>query len=321
MASRKRIATHNGSFHCDEVLAVHILRHTAEYAGADVVRSRDPAVLAAADAVVDVGEVYDFDSRRFDHHQRNFDEVFSGFQLRPKETILSSAGLVYRHFGREAVGNILAAAGVAVGEEEDLRALYYEVYDRFVEAVDAIDNGIRQFQVSGPPRYYFGSGLSARVGEMNTEWNEPSDDEAQAVNFAKAMAIVGVEFDACVEKTARTWLPLQIKVAQAMAARREEDMEGRVLVLLEWPWTVPWTSHILAVEDGEAEQGERKPVKYVVCKGKSEREQWRMSAVKDGLYRTTMPEAWRRLQNKALEEVTAIDGCTFCDKFGVNGGI
>lgn len=44
------------------------------------------------DIVVDVGAVYDEDSRRFDHHQRGFGEVFGhGFQ-----TKLSSAGLIYK---------------------------------------------------------------------------------------------------------------------------------------------------------------------------------------------------------------------------------
>jgi len=49
--------------------------------------------LGTCDIVVDVGAVYDESLKRFDHHQRGFDEVFGhGFQ-----TKLSSAGLIYKY--------------------------------------------------------------------------------------------------------------------------------------------------------------------------------------------------------------------------------
>jgi len=48
--------------------------------------------LSTCDIVVDVGAVYDENLKRFDHHQRGFEEVFGhGFQ-----TKLSSAGLIYK---------------------------------------------------------------------------------------------------------------------------------------------------------------------------------------------------------------------------------
>lgn len=101
------IGTHNGTFHCDEALAVFLLRQTSTYRNSgkfwiiylchltwllELKRSRDPAVLDTCDIVVDVGAVYDESKQRFDHHQRGFTEVLGhGF-----ETKLSSAGLVYK---------------------------------------------------------------------------------------------------------------------------------------------------------------------------------------------------------------------------------
>lgn len=102
------IGTHNGTFHCDEALAVFLLRQTNTFRDAgkvilysrnsysyfplDLTRSRDPDVLGKCDVVVDVGAVYDEVALRFDHHQRGFTEVFGhGF-----ETKLSSAGLIYK---------------------------------------------------------------------------------------------------------------------------------------------------------------------------------------------------------------------------------
>ena len=59
---------------------------------AELIRTRDPATLDTCDIVVDVGAVYDENLKRFDHHQRGFEEVFGyGFQ-----TKLSSAGLIYK---------------------------------------------------------------------------------------------------------------------------------------------------------------------------------------------------------------------------------
>jgi hypothetical protein len=37
----------------------------------------------------------------------------------------------------------------------------------FIEAVDAVDNGVGQWDISGPPRYVNNTTLSARVGQLN----------------------------------------------------------------------------------------------------------------------------------------------------------
>jgi hypothetical protein len=58
-AAAPRVGTHSGTFHADEALGCFLLRQTARFAGAEIVRSRDPAVLEPLDAVIDVGGVYD----------------------------------------------------------------------------------------------------------------------------------------------------------------------------------------------------------------------------------------------------------------------
>ena len=59
------------------------------------------------------------DSNRFDHHQRGFEETLN----EQSPTKLSSAGLIYKHFGRQVLRNVL--------EEEDetvLSLIYDKVY-------------------------------------------------------------------------------------------------------------------------------------------------------------------------------------------------
>ncbi|MCS4558828.1 MYG1 family protein, partial [Shewanella sp. C32] len=56
--SKKYIGTHNGTFHCDEALAVSMLKLLPKFAAHDVLRTRDEAKLAQCEAVVDVGGIY-----------------------------------------------------------------------------------------------------------------------------------------------------------------------------------------------------------------------------------------------------------------------
>jgi hypothetical protein len=88
----KKVGTHNGSFHCDEVLGCFMIRLTKKFEEAEIIRSRDQKVLDTMDAVLDVGGIYDPATDRYDHHQRGFEQAFGhGFV-----TKLSSAGLVYK---------------------------------------------------------------------------------------------------------------------------------------------------------------------------------------------------------------------------------
>lgn len=127
------IGTHNGHFHADEALAVFLLRLLPEYASASLIRTRDPETLATCSIVVDVGGVHDHTAFRYDHHQREFSATFPG-----KHTKLSSAGLVWMHYGKRIVSVV---TGLEV-ESPETELLYQKLYDDFVEAFDANDNGI-----------------------------------------------------------------------------------------------------------------------------------------------------------------------------------
>lgn len=52
-------------------------------------------------------------------------------------TKLSSAGLVYKHYGREVVAGVMGLDA----SHPDVETVYLAVYKKFMEAVDAIDNG------------------------------------------------------------------------------------------------------------------------------------------------------------------------------------
>ena len=53
-------------------------------------------------------------------------------------TKLSSAGLVYLHFGEDIIATILSTQP----DDTITRVIFDKVYENFVEEIDGIDNGI-----------------------------------------------------------------------------------------------------------------------------------------------------------------------------------
>lgn len=77
---------------------------------------------------------------------RDFAHTMKSLNIMDFDTKLSSAGLIYAHFGKRVIGALL---GLVHGDPV-IDILYKKIYETFVEAVDAIDNGIPQYD--GEPR-------------------------------------------------------------------------------------------------------------------------------------------------------------------------
>lgn len=130
------LGTHDGSFHCDEALALSLLKILPEYRNSDILRSRNPELLSQCHLLADVGAIFDPETRRFDHHQKEFTGVLQGYN-----TKLSSAGLVYQHFGREILKEILTIDNL-LPKDDFVEICFHKLYKGFIEHIDAIDNGI-----------------------------------------------------------------------------------------------------------------------------------------------------------------------------------
>ncbi|MEI7513632.1 MAG: MYG1 family protein [bacterium] len=116
----KIIATHDGKFHADDVCAVSALALLID-GPIEVIRTRDPELIAKADFVVDVGGVFDEGKNRFDHHQ----EVGAG--ERENGIPYAAFGLVWKTYGEKLCGSKEVAKMIEKG---------------IVQPVDAIDNGV-----------------------------------------------------------------------------------------------------------------------------------------------------------------------------------
>lgn len=104
---------------------------------------------------------------------------------------LSSAGLVYAHFGLEVIKEILTKHDLEISKG-DLLKIYVSLYDGLIEEIDALDNGIPMFP-DGTPRYTISTHLGSRVHRLNPEWNSKNDISLDEL-FSNAVTLVGTEF-------------------------------------------------------------------------------------------------------------------------------
>ena len=107
-------------------------------------------------------------------------------EIRKKEiTKLSSAGLIYKYYGKEVLASIAADYGKTLTPEQ-LDQLYGSIYKSFILEIDAIDNGV---DPADDYRYSISTHLSARVANYNSPWNAPEGAYSQHDQFKRAMKI------------------------------------------------------------------------------------------------------------------------------------
>jgi len=318
----------SGHFHADEALAVSMLRLLPTYANSPLVRTRDPDVLKTCHTVVDVGAVYDDTQKRYDHHQREFNTTFPGHA-----TKLSSAGLVYMHFGKDIIATV---TGLAPGADLDI--LYEKIYTDFVEAFDANDNGVnviapkdleaagltkkfedRGFSIASVvSRYNYSSSKSADAGKSKEALQADEDGR-----FAKASVFVGEQFFIELTDRASSWLPARNSVKKAYEERLQFDHQGRILVL---PEGMPWADHLYTLEkESPIPQGVAPQVLYVLFPESTEPDsKWRIRAVskENGGFenRKDLPDPWKGVRDDQLDQITGIPGGVFVHAAGFIGG-
>lgn len=141
-----KIITHSGSFHADEVFGTASLKRV--FLDAEIVRSRDPEVVASGGIVLDVGQEYDGETR-FDHHQ-------GGIEPRGNGVPYASFGLVWKRFGRDIAGS-----------EEAARM----IDERLVQPIDSEDNSVRTYANAIPGVYPYT--VHDVMHSMYPDWDDP----------------------------------------------------------------------------------------------------------------------------------------------------
>ena len=249
---------------------------------------------------------------RYDHHQRSFSETFSSMH----STKLSSAGLVFKHFGKEVIPVLGDKHDISADE---LQLVYQRCYEGYVEGIDGIDNGISPYVLDGCScskgkvrRAYWLNGISSIVDRLNPLLeHETADDQ-----FRKAVQVIGDDFKRIVYYLVHRWVPARHVVQSALGHCKQYDSKGRILVLHS---AEPWRSHLFELEK---EAGVR--VEYVLFP-ETHSTHWMIQAVpvsEEAEFedRRSFPEHWRGNRDEKLSELIGINGCIFVHNSGFIAG-
>ena len=156
------IATHDGRFHADDIFACAVLQIVLKNK-ARIIRTRDAALINAADYVVDVGGEYDVAKKRFDHHQ------IGAAGNHANGVPMASFGLVWREYGAAISGT---------------REIAARIEQRLVCPIDSEDNGVSLYKPESSVLPYT---LQSFLYLSRPTWRE--DSSMYDVSFLKMVKV------------------------------------------------------------------------------------------------------------------------------------
>jgi uncharacterized UPF0160 family protein len=277
----RRLITHDGAFHADEVLATALL--SSLFPGSQVIRTRDPGLIRAPspDTIIyDVGGTYDPDLNLFDHHQKDA-------PTREDGSPYSAFGLVWARYGRDYL--------LEIGVDPELADGVHASVDRsLVLGIDLLDNGALDPSGLGPAA---GLTLPSLIHDLHPAHDAPEGAEQAWFEVAVRMA-TGV-------------LASRAKGAEASLRARREVLDAIEAAgdgpVLELARGTPFNG---AIREAGADH-----LLFVVHPRKTD---WVVSCVslEPGSYarRRDLPEAWAGFEGEALAEVTGVPDAVFCHR-------
>ena len=279
----KKLITHNGSFHTDDVFAAATLSILLERQGeaVEIVRTRDESLMKNADYVFDVGGIYDEAANRFDHHQPGG----AGGEAVPSKgegqvkIEYSSFGLIWKKFGAELCGSQKVA---------DI------VKNRLVAPIDAHDNGVDLVKnLTGVSQYI----VQNIFFSMHPTWREDNITNDQ-------MFFESVEIGKKI---------LLREIAQSKDFVLAEDIVISFYENAEDKRIIVWDKHY-PCEDVLGKFPE--PLFFVYPK--SADGTWAVKAVRDDIKsfknRKDLPASWAGLRDEELQKVSGVPDAVFCHR-------
>lgn len=273
-----KIVTHNAKFHTDDVFGVAAL--LILYPDAQIVRTRDPEAIKSGDIVLDVGEVYEPENNRFDHHQAG------GAGQRENGVPYASVGLVWKKFGEEICGSSEVA----------------ERIDRsIIQSIDAPDNGEDIVTLKFPGIFPFT--LGSVVDTFRATWKEEGDWDAlfeNCVKWAKGILERVIKIEKDILEGERIVIEAYQQSADKKFVVIDEKYDlGRELVtrvLSGYPDTLYTALY------------------------RADHSNWQLVAVRKNNEtfdtRKPLPEIWRAKSAAELENITGVKGFSFCHRSG-----
>ncbi len=274
----KKLVTHNGSFHTDDIFAAATLSLYLEKSGEEfeITRTRDEELIKSADYVFDVGGVYDTEKNRFDHHQKG------GAGKNTHGVDYSSFGLVWKKFGVELCGN-----------EEASKI----IEKKLVAPLDAHDTGVDLVTAlpSNNDKVYPYL-IQNIVFSMFPTWKEDLDKDKLFMDAVKLFKQI---------------LSREIIQAQDAVLARElviniyNNTQDKRIIILDNNY--PYADTLQAF-----------PEPMFVIYPRTTDNSWGVKAVGEDLKsfknRKDLPSSWGGLRDEDLQKITGVDDALFCHR-------
>ncbi len=272
-----KVITHSGTFHADDVFAYSVLREALN--AFEFTRTRDTALIEAADLVFDVGGVYDASRGRYDHHMRDLPRRTDG-------TPYSSVGLIWRDFGRDALARFVPDIS-----EDLLDAVWQDIDAGLIFTIDQADNGV----ATASPSH-----LALLIEAFNPTWDSTqSYDDAfrEAADFAR-----GILTRACQQAHS------EAQALSLVLAASKKAKDPRVIVLDR---KLPWEKAVF--------EGGLNDLLFVIYPNEELTAWYCRTvppAPNSFGQRLSLPEAWRGLQEAEFSRAAGIADGVFCHPSG-----
>jgi uncharacterized UPF0160 family protein len=270
----KKLVTHNGSFHADDIFtcATLLLMLGKKGEKAKIFRTRDEEIIKTGDYVFDIGGIYDADKNLFDHHQ------IGGAGKRENGIGYSSFGLVWKKFGKEIC---------------DSERTVKLIDTKLVAPIDAGDNGIDLVEKKNEIFPYFVQDVFASF--RHTALEEINNDKVfeKLVGWAKEILSREIKKFNDQEEI--------FKIIQDFYKNSEDKRliiidKPRVSRYEIWDALLNFSEPLFAVYGKDDDWG-------AVAMRKD------MNSFENRKY---FPKAWAGMKNQELQEVTGVQDAVFC---------
>lgn len=273
----KKLVTHSGPFHTDEIFAIAIIQLLLEQNNEsyELIRTRDNSIIETGDYVFDVGKIYAPEKNRFDHHQTE------GAGKRENGIPYASIGLAWKHFGMQLCGNN--------------ETVWKRIDEKMIAPIDADDNGIDTYTLDpiyNTEPYFFKSAVKSFYPPWNKEKNFDEQFE-KVLGFAKQVMQNQIN------------LGIARFDATALVEKDYESSQDKQIIVLEGAY--PW-KEILS---------KKPEVIFVIYKntdGKWSVQGVPRDEKDEFTIAKQLPESWAGLDDSDLAKASGVPDAYFCHR-------
>lgn len=276
----KKLITHNGSFHTDDIFACATLSLMLEKVGEkfEIIRTRDEEIIKTGDYVFDVGGIYDEKLNRFDHHQiGGAGKRISSVGEQGIE--YSSFGLVWKKFGKELVGT----------EEAQMK-----IDRHLVAPVDSSDNGFDLVESKNEIFPYF---IQDFFRVMRPTWRETDANIDE-------MFLKSVEIAKIILEREMIYAQDAIEADESILSIYKNTADKRIIVLDK--------------NYAKKEILEKLDETFFVVYPRELGNSWGVEAIRKDFKsfenKKNLPASWAGLKDEVLQKVTGVPDALFCHR-------